>query len=127
MSRMSEVVEDLFQRLMSNNDPIYGSRPMPCDIDAEIMTFVNMYIRANDLERKEILSSIRAEFSDAFFVFSERMAALAVREQSGERIMKGLVALIIEDFKFDFRDNLRRLAPLYHSAEKIGVDPSPIF
>ena len=85
------------------------------------------YIENDDNERREILSSMRPEFSDAFFVFSERMAALAVREQSEDRITKGLVALIIEDFKFDFRDNLRRLAPLYRSSERIGINPSQVF
>jgi hypothetical protein len=127
MSKISELVEDFFQRLVTNNDPIYGSRSIPCEIDAQITDFVNIYMRATEPEREETLSNMRADFSDAFFVFSERMAALAVRERSRERIVNGLVALLIEDFKFDFRDSLRRLAPLYHSALKIDADPSQLF
>jgi hypothetical protein len=96
-------------------------------MDAQITDFVNFYIQATHPERQEILSNMRPEFSDAFFAFSERMAALAVRQQARERIVNGLVALLIEDFRFDFRDTLRRLAPLYQSASKIGADPSLLF
>jgi len=32
-----------------------------------------------------------------------------------------------EDAKFDVRENILVMAPLYHSAVKIGVDPKPLF
>ncbi len=61
------------------------------------------------------------------FIYSERIAALGVREQSYRRLLEGLVALLIGGGRFDLRENIRRLALLYHASVKIGIDPKDLF
>src|SRR5437870_5494242 len=119
MSRVTELVESVFETLSSSNDPMYGSRPIPCEFDAKISGPVNVFIQGNSTERNAILDSIRPEYSDALFAFAERMAALGVREDARPRLVEGLLALLIEGAKFDLRENLRILAPLYHAGTKI--------
>jgi hypothetical protein len=46
---------------------------------------------------------------------------------SEAKVLHGLVALSIEDCKFDWRDSLMVLCRLYHSAVKVGANPTELF
>lgn len=59
--------------------------------------------------------------------YAERMAILAVRKQSPDLLKKGLLALVLEGFKLDPREDIMRLALLDHRAIKIGVNPKQLF
>ncbi len=54
--------------------------------------------------------------------YAYRMAQLAVREGSVERIRDGLIAIVIEDYREDAEDCLKYLHLLCHSARKLGAD-----
>jgi hypothetical protein len=41
--------------------------------------------------------------------------------------LEGLLALIVEDYRVDWRDNLTRLAVLYDAAARIGISPDEVF
>jgi hypothetical protein len=55
------------------------------------------------------------------------MAALAVRKGSKEILLQGLAALVLDGGKFDVRENISVMAPLYDAALKIGADPVEVF
>src|SRR2546423_6837244 len=127
MEITKEYMEELFRKLYKERHPLYMHRPIPCAFDAEISTLVNAFMQANPGERKKIVSYMKEDYSSWLFVFSNRMAALAVRKMSRSHILEGLVALVLEDYRYDVRDNIVCLAPLYHSAVKIGVDTVALF
>lgn len=127
MQDLVKYMESMFSELVAHSRPFYIFRPIPCPFDAEISKFVCMFMQATPDERLQVISNFRPENSGFLFAFSERMAALGVRERSKQKLLEGLVALVIEDYKNDPRDNIICLAPLYHSATKIGVNPAALF
>lgn len=110
-----------------SDKPLYAFRPIPCELDTMIEVFVREFMHAPLPERNQIVAAIPAEDGAFFISFAQRMATLAVRERSRERLLEGLVALIIEDFKEDWRDNIIRLAPLYDAGLKIDLEPQVLF
>jgi hypothetical protein len=94
---------------------------------ATIKELCDYFSSANPTDRADIASHIRDSFSCAFFWFARSMAENSVRESSPEAIWDGLMALVIENFVFDYRDSLMRLVLLYHSAIKLGLDTETLF
>jgi hypothetical protein len=60
-------------------------------------------------------------------MYARAMAVEAVREREEEKVFKGLIALVVENQVFDWRDSMTVLVLLHHSAAKIGMDPSKLF
>jgi len=107
--------------------PLYSFRPIPCELDEIVHGLVELFMNATPSERSEIIGLIPSDDGGFLIAFASRMATMGVREQSRERILDGLVALIMEDYKVDFRDTLMRVAPLYDATLKIGLDPEAVF
>jgi hypothetical protein len=87
----------------------------------------DLFSSADSAERAEIISHIQNDFSFLFFWFARAMAEKAVQQSIPEAIWDGLLALVLENFTFDYRDSLHRLVLLYHSATKLGLDVEALF
>lgn len=124
---LGEHVAGLFAYFNANLQPYYISRPMPCEFDEKISGLVKLFIDSLPEGRKLIIDSVPADDAAILTAFAERMASLGVRENSRRRLLEGLIALVMEDYKGDWRENVMRLAPLYHSATKINVNPETLF
>lgn len=96
-------------------------------LQQHIEELVKAFAPLNEVEKRTIWRQITSPVSLALFWFAKRMAILAIRELSEERIYQGLVALVIENLAFDSRDSLTPLALLHHSSEKLGADSPGIF
>lgn len=105
----------------------YEQEPIPVELDARISRLVNTFINASEQQRERIIALITIKHSFTLLQFSERMAVLAVREDSRKLLLEALLALVIEDFKYDWRDSLMRFTLINHSAEKIGTQPARLF
>lgn len=105
----------------------YWDQPIPSELDNEICRLIDFFIQTEDAGRELISLQVTAEHSQKLFAFSERMASLGVREQSSHRLLQGLLVLAIEDFKFDWRENLSRFSLFYDASEKIGIPPASLF
>ena len=127
MSITNNPIDEVITAIIDDIRKGYPEPFLPCDRDERISTLVKLFINGTNLDRRHIWQSVDWHLSGAVTGFAERMASLAVREKSRERIVEGLVALIIEDYFCDWRDNLRRVAPLYDAAKKIGLDPNALF
>lgn len=127
MAVSKRYLEGLFRKFYENRSPLYIHRPIPCEFDMEISGLVHAFMQAPLAEREQVISHMHEDYSDWLFAFSVRMAALAVREDSRQHLLEGLVALVLEDYRYDYRDNVVCLGPIYHSAVKIGIDPIKLF
>jgi hypothetical protein len=127
MNDLRDILRNVFKKLVDANDWDYFHAPIPCDLDREIQTLVNLFAQSDLSTREQILSMVSEENCYALIVFSSRWAALGVREHSRQRLLEGLIALLIEGYNFDWRDSVKALGPLYHSAAKIRVDPVELF
>ena len=118
-------IGDIIERVESEDYFGYAKWPFPCHIDEEMSKIVNIFLSSGQTERESIFEIKKKPF--LFLAFSRRMAILGVREQSEQRLFEGLIAHVIEDFRYDYRENLMELSLLYHSATKIGSNPVELF
>jgi hypothetical protein len=128
MNKLPAIAEDIILMLALKNTAGYSSWPLPCPLDDEITNLINSFITATPLEQNVVSEeAAKLKLNFVFLAFSERMAILGVRENSQNRLFKGLMAHVIEDFRYDYRENLLVISLLYHSAVKIGIDPVDLF
>jgi len=92
-----------------------------------VSELVRLFANETASGRKRIWKMVNWKVSGVLVCYAERIASFGVREKSRDRLWEGLVALVIENHFGDWRDNLRRLAPLYDAARKIGIDPDELF
>lgn len=127
MTDLEVLASGAAKTLKAEDHPGYLSQPIPSSLDQQILSLIDKFLQATPSQQAMMKAKFNDSHSFTFIVFSERMAALAVRERSRDLLFNGLVALAFEDAKFDVRENILVMAPLYHSAVKIGVDPKPLF
>ncbi len=106
---------------------VYLNKQYPCHRDQVISSLIELYIKSELAERMWIASQLGNKYWSTLTVYAERMAIWAVRLKQPELILKGLLALALDDGRFDPRENILIMAPLYHSATKLGLDPKPLF
>jgi hypothetical protein len=95
--------------------------PLPCPEDHEIAEIIDPLV----LDPTVLTNASQANVLSAF---AARMAMLAVRRQSHEFIVKGLLASTLAlSGHSDFRDVISDLALLYRAAELIGERPKELF
>jgi hypothetical protein len=105
----------------------YLQRPIPCDLDVKLGKIIDSFVESSGVARKKLSSAFGMEQSFGLMAYAERMAIMAVRNHSEEPLRKGLLALVLEEFKYDGRESIMRLALLNHSAFKVGINPDRIF
>ena len=105
----------------------YYQKPIPCEIDDEISDiFVDL--SAHDQNNIELIAdSVSGDTGHVLGLYAERMASLAVRENSIEHVKHGLIALLIYEKAHDSRDALLVLSLLHDAAVKVGNLPKAIF
>lgn len=105
----------------------YSNKPMPCDLDDDFHDLISLFSQASHTEREAMLKGVDAKIAGALMAFSWRMGIWGARKNSREMLLKGLIALVIDGGKSDIRDTISIMPVLYHSAEKIGIDPQNLF
>ena len=104
----------------------YYERPIPCAADSRIGRAVKAFTAAPPVWQASFREAIDLDRADLLCAWSERMAALAVRLESPQPLVLGLVALSLADESGDGEAQL--VAPLHRrSAEKLDADPIRLF
>jgi hypothetical protein len=62
-----------------------------------------------------------------FVAFAERMATAGVRMPSRNELLEGLLSLVVNNYRTDAREVIKRICPLYHAAIRIGDDVLQLF
>jgi hypothetical protein len=102
----------------------YRSR-IPCPEDSAIARAINAFADGTPREQAAFRAGIDRSRAGLLQVWSERVAALAVRLDSPRPLVLGLVGLSLA---LDDEGEALLIAPLHRrSAEKLGVDPIRIF
>lgn len=124
---LSEVISEYSKKLQSKHHAGAISLPIPSQVDLDVLNLIELFMKAAPEQQKFISSQFTNDHSDVLLGVSERLAALAVRERKSDILLKALIVLAFEDAKFDVRENILVMAPLYHSAIKIGANPKGLF
>lgn len=127
MSNNDETFGIDIEKLKARSTPGAGNLPIPSTWDEMLSEVVTKFIEAQPFDRSKIVSLFTDQHSFTFIAFAERMASYAVRIGSKKKLFEGLAALVLDGGKFDSRENITVMAPLYDAALKIGADPETLF
>lgn len=105
----------------------YGQLPIPCALDDQITDLVDEWATLDQRARTEISRAITVRQQQVLLCYSERMSIRAVRERLEKWIRLGLLALGIDDWNPDRRENLRVLALHHDACARIGHSPTELF
>ena len=104
----------------------YYEQRIPCADDSRIGRVLKAFSAAPPIWQAAFREAIDLDRADLLCAWSERMAALAVRLDSPQPLVLGLVALSLADEAADGEALL--VAPLHRrSAEKLAADPVRLF
>ena len=120
-------IKKILSLSLDTSSRAYTKQRIPSELDAALAELVDAFRKGNPISRFSIRRRVSDQHSAILWAFSERMASLAVRERSRERILQGLAGLVLEGCEEDWRDCIIRLAPLYDAALKIGASPDELF
>jgi hypothetical protein len=105
----------------------YLQRPLPNELDDRVAAMLDAYVKASTSAKSEITTTIGPEQTWGLLAYAERMAILSVRQQSRDLLEKALLALVVEGFRWDAREDMLILSLINHSAVKVGADPRQLF
>jgi hypothetical protein len=124
------MTRDLFASaswLKAENNRGFGPLPIPQPTDNKITELLRAWVSLPASERSAAASEILEDQRFTLLAYSERMASLAVRTGDTEKIFLGLLALGIDGWRSDWRDNALILSPHYDATQRLGVDAPLIF
>jgi len=105
----------------------YGSLPIPRPRDDEIEALIRRWIALDTSSRQQAATAIREDQRFTLLAYSERMASRAVREKNPEFVFLGLLALGLDGWRNDWRDNAALICLYYDAAQKVGAEPDAVF
>ncbi|MCW8128687.1 hypothetical protein [Microbulbifer halophilus] len=92
----------------------------------DVSEFIDFYFHASKDEKSTITSLIQGKIGLTLISYSGEMSAMAIDTNEERWLEKALMLHIIEGFKFDYRENIRRLVFINHAANRIGVELFPL-
>lgn len=105
----------------------YGVLPIPDARDIKITELIKAWLNLDASVRQAETLQIREQQRYTLLAYSERMASFAVRTRDQELIFLGLLALGIDGWRDDWRDNAEIVALHYDAAQRIDESPDRIF
>ena len=119
-----------FERLWNEiaaRDTGYLHWELPHTLDGVLGSVVERFSNGDEDTREAILGTMTLEGAQALAVYGERMASLAVHEDSSATLLRGLVAVGMAAAK-EYEKGLLLLLPLFDaSARSLTIDPDALF
>jgi hypothetical protein len=115
------------EKLKASNNPGAGKLPIPSALDEMVARVARRFVEIGPEERSKLSSLFTDQHSLTLVAFARRMASYAVRTGSSEKLLEGLAALVLDGGKFDSRENITVMAPLYDAALKIDANAQALF
>lgn len=116
--------DDIFS---SKNNINYGGQPIPTQRDEQIRAILSNWSLLDEVSRRRASSEINGDKLMTLLAFSERMATLSVRARESEFVRLGLLALGLNGWNGDWRENIILLSLHVDALERIGVQPVKLF
>src|SRR3954462_4532468 len=110
---------------MPPGEGYYRSR-IPCPEDERVARVVRAFSESSPGRQAVFREAVDGVRAGLLLVFSERMAALAVRMESAQPVVQGLIAASLAQ-EGDPREALAVPALHRRSAEPLGVEPMRLF
>lgn len=105
----------------------YGPAPIPSPRDGDIESLLVKWQALGFSERSATAALISEGQRFTLLAFAERMATAAVRHKDPSRVHLGLLALGLDGWKSDWRDNATILCLHHDAALRLTADPEQVF
>ena len=105
----------------------YGPSPIPTSRDEEIAALIQTWMSFGEVDRQAASTSVNEDQRPTLLAFSERMASRAVRESNQFWILLGLVALGLDGWRTDWRDNALLLCLHHDACQRIRASAESVF
>lgn len=100
---------------------------LPASLDVEFCEIAEGYRAAPSPLRDQIRDQIPFEYWLPLLSLGDRQLEWALLDRDGLHLTHALIAHCIEDLRFDSRENLIRLAAIWHGAELLELDARRFF
>jgi hypothetical protein len=115
-------------RTMDDARDLVKMPPMPPDdIEEAILTIMEAFKMTGEPGRRAIMSKLNEYLQKRLLGYAAERAAQAVRSGVPDCIKQGLMALVVEGGREEFRDSITAMAMLYHSAERLNMNAAQMF
>jgi len=104
----------------------YLDLPYPSKLDERILSLVEAYRIATELERIAARSLLDGDASNCLWTFAKRSAIQGVRRSSESLIFDGRSALIVEDLREDDRVTRMVMSIIINAAVRLGIEPAAL-
>ncbi|MCA9995517.1 MAG: hypothetical protein KDE56_07215 [Anaerolineales bacterium] len=106
----------------------YYREPLGGDTDERMGEVVARYGAATAVQRERFLAAMEKGGLSLFGIYGHRAATMAVRQQSRELLLRGLVAMGIANYVVPPKRNVETaVAIFHHCARKLGISPVELF
>jgi len=121
-------VDETVQYLSGLKVVVYYAEPIPSTTDERMRVIVERFMRGTAVERDQFQQALAQEHRSPFGIYGHRAATLAVRQNSRDWLLSGLVGAVISNHIIPPKRNIDvSLAVYHHCAQKIGVSPLELF
>lgn len=110
-----------------SNNKCFGLLPIPTERDEQISNMLRKWMQQDEFSRRDASHIMNDDIRPTLLAYSERAASRAVREKNEEPIVLGLLALGVDGWSADWRENVLLLCLHFDAAKKIGSDPGQVF
>lgn len=126
---MSDEERDLLRRLRSAADGSYRREPLPGATDEGWERLVTSFVAGDASHREALRQALDTALYQRLLHFAQRMASLAVRQQSVERLRFALLAIALagDARGSDWRDTGIAMLPLTDAAGRLGPAGDDLF
>jgi hypothetical protein len=127
MTSIQNILNSLLALLKTALESAYYQQAIPSEIDEVISNMLTSLSTSDQAELKLIADGVDGDEARVLGLFAERMASLAVRENSIEPVKQGLLALLLYARTEDPRDVLLVLSLLHDAVIKTFGTPKSVF
>lgn len=103
--------------------------PQENELDSFIVQLTKQYIKANELERKDIRNSISQDDIYTIFTFCQRAAIFGIRENGNKSFIENSLnsLAMVDPERCDYRDALVAMAFASHGIQKSSLNRSDLY
>ena len=121
-------VDETIQYLSGLKVVVYYAEPIPSVTDGKMRGIVERFMRGTAVEQEQFQQALAQEHLSHFGIYGHRAATLAVRQNSYDWLLSGLVGAVIANYIIPQKRNIDvGLAVYHHCAQKIDVSPAELF
>jgi len=121
-------IDETIQYLSGLKVVVYYAEPIPSATDEKMKLIVERFKRGSAEEQERFQLALAQEHRSHFGIYGHRAATLAVRQNSRDWLLSGLVGAVIANYVIPPKRNIDvSLAVYHHCAQKIGVSPADLF